>query len=164
MRESREYIAYFRRNGWIIGMGLVVGVVVGVMVVMGGGKVSRVGQSLELTANESQIVSRSMLADSAVIWVRQVAKEREWIGKEELVVYKQAPVIVRVEVIGVDGSDKALNRVVDEMVAKYGFGRLTAVERSTSNKFSLWMVIVSGGIGGMVGLIISLIRSYWRNF
>jgi D-alanine-D-alanine ligase-like ATP-grasp enzyme len=166
MKESIQYFRFFQSNLNILLLGGLVGTLIGLGVVYVGGYKYVAVNVLELVSSEGQIQSRTLVADAAVVWAREVARERGWIDSSyRYRVYKDGPLVVKTEIEGSDlGVVQISKRFNEELTTKYGFGELRRVELKKEKVYSYLYVTLLGGIGVAIGLGFCLLRSYKRNF
>lgn len=166
MKESRKYLQFVRKQLLVLGVGLLLGVVVGIGIVNLGGRKFVGYSSLELVADEAHVRERALMVEAAVTWGREVAIERGWVKSGNMVrVYKDGPLVVKVEVEGSDPTVVEMNRRVNqEMIAKYGFGILVDTKLIVTQKYSTLLVVFGGGVGVLVALGLVLVREYWQNY
>lgn len=165
MRESREYLNYLKQHSKLLIAGLVIGLVIGFGVMIWGGKLWWAGQSLELEVGDLEISQLVIISDESVAWIRESAKSQDWVeDSAEFRAYKEGPLMVRVEVKGSDKSAEMVKRVNQQLVMKYGYREVTAVQERQVWRYE-WFTWLLGGLAGFgSGLLVSLLGSYWRNF
>lgn len=166
MRESILFLDFFKKNFWVILFGGMVGLAIGLGVFWVGGYRYRGSSSLELIADEQHIRERALISDQAVVWMRVVARPRGYIdNKVSFQVYKEGPVMIRVEVTGDDlRVVKMVERVDSELGVKYGFntlGEITVARESNISLLSIFLWII-GGLG--IALVVCLTRTYLQRY
>lgn len=165
MRESELYLNFLKRNLYYFLIPVILVLIIGTFYYVQVPSKTKISQTFRLDYNLQNINIILALTDQAVAELRSQRFEPV-LTDTSVSIYKGAPLNITVEVVSPDRS-KSFTLLLKEAeylrqnfsVAELTGPKITAIEPSL-----LKYIISELIIGGFIGLIISLIREYLKNY
>lgn len=165
MPESELYINFLKRNFVYFFLPFFIGFVTAVYLYSTEPTKQNISQTYKLLYDSENIEARSLLADQAVSELR-AQKFAEVFEDASVNIYKASPLNISIEVSSSsrETSYALLLKETEYLRQNFEVSELTNPEIAVGEP-SWFRYLVSGAIiGGLFGLIISLIREYLRNY
>ena len=164
MTESRQYWQFLKTHkgyllsGWLIGLLLAIGWWSSQPLVT----ISSWYYQPNYSGDE---MARVLVADQIVFDLRHQLSSGQILNdiSGEVVVYKLAPMVIEVKYITSEGIGtlSAINQQIKDSQPVIMTGQITKYNQLTNNHWLGFGLIL---LGGLSGIAISLLKSYWRNY
>lgn len=167
MRESRMYLRFFRKWLWVIGVFGILGLLGGYYMVNGMPELWLVRSEYEFSYTQETSDAVSKQADEAVSLLRsQELQNSLGIQTNETTIYKNGPFVLKIETSARDANRSAvMNSVISNYLLKnYSVHQIGQLVTQKEEKPVIRYLLFFAGLGIGLGLIISLIISYFKNF
>ncbi len=167
-KESQLYLQFFKQNKMTLLAPIILGASLGFVYSQNLPVRYQHSVLLEMEYSSTDIPQKSLLTDEAVTLLRSVHITEELsIEKSPLVrIYKPGPVSLVIETV-----DSNLPRGLknNEVLSKYAVEHFPVHQKGTLvktvvNRPLFLFTIVAAGIGALLGILISLLKTYLRNF
>lgn len=164
MKESRLYLAFIKRNILLLLLPALLGLIVSMYFFAQVKTLTKVNQSFKMAYTLDNIDTVFALTDQAVSELRTLQVEEMETASTNI--YKSAPLSVTIEVSS-DNSEKAYQQLIKRtgylnsnfQVIELTKPQVSQIEPGFSKYF------IAGIAGGfLLGLIIALIREYFKNY
>lgn len=167
MRESRIYLNFFKRNLVIIFTPLILGVVFAYFYMVGLPNMYVLTRLYEISYNKSNITAQIALSDEAITEVRS-ANIQQSIGINSgtgMTIYKPAPLSIYLILQSKNSNlSNDLQKADNYLTNKFPLKKV-GIDISTIKKPNYPIYFLEGGIGGfLIGIFISLMQEYFRNY
>lgn len=168
MRESKIYLNFFKRNKWLIltPAFLLSLTFFSYQTV----QQPRVHQSLllEMEYNQENIQQRTVLLDEAVTLIRSAHLQNllGLSGGNELVIFKQGPLVVNIDVGGKNTElvKSDLDKVKSFAVKNYPFKQIGVVFKYSQKTSELLYGLTGFTAGLLGGIFLSLVKTYFKKY
>lgn len=165
MKESQLYLEFLKRN-WLFFLGpIIVSLIVAVYLYAQEPSVIKISQTFKMQYNLENIDTILALADQAVAELRS-QRFGDLFANSSVSIYKSSPLSVSVEATSLnrDTSYNLLLKEVEYLRQNFLVAELTSPEISQIEP-NLFKYLISGLIiGGLIGLVTSLVREYLKNY
>ena len=165
MKESQLYIDFIKRNLIFLLLPVFLVLVISLYLYAQVPSKVKISQTFKMQYNLENIDTILALTDQAVSELR-AQRFSDVFGQSSVSVYKSAPLNISIDATSLnrDTSYALLLKETEYLRQNFQAGELTNPE-ITQIEPNLFKYLISGLIiGGLIGLIISLIREYLKNF
>lgn len=165
MRESELYLNFLKRNLHSFLIPVILVLIIGTFFYVQTPSKTKISQTFRLDYNLQNINIILALTDQAVAELRSQHFESVF-PDASVSIYKSAPLNVSIEAVSPDRgkSFALLLKEAEYLRQNFSTAELTVPEITTIEPSLLKYVISGLIIGGLIGLIISLIREYLKNY
>ncbi len=168
MRESQKYLQFFKQNSLIILGPAVAFGVVAFLYVSSLPVVSEQTEVWELPYTTDNIQTQVVMTDQAIGVMRSLTLKKE-LGlsdETEVILFKPSPLLISFTTKGSNLSQQAKDL---EILTTYSQEKYAATQVgsriTTQTKMNQWVyVAASVAVGGLLGVLISLIKIYFQKY
>lgn len=169
MTESRLYLNFFKKNFLLIIVPFLMGVFLGLVIflsqpvnykITGTLKVINTGSLVDSSLVTDQVVGNLRAVSSQLINSSVVSLE---IYKQSFTVYKSGPDTLVVEMSGADQSEKSMEEFFEYAENNFSVSQLGEFKLGQFDR-SLFLLLIPVVMGLTLGIILALIKSYFKNY
>jgi hypothetical protein len=166
MKESRQYLSFFKKNILIILIPMLVAPLSYFFILERENKIVTITRLVEFSTPDKNLADAELLTDQAVKLLRSENLKQELKINSKVSIYKYAPAVLSLEVSGIDaeqakGDLSKLSRFTESRYLASALGRDS--EKFLDEKIYSYLTILAGA-GFLTGVIFSLAKSYFQNF
>jgi len=165
MKESELYINFLKRNWLFFLLPLLISLILSVYFYAQVPTQVKISQTFKMNYNLQNIDTILALTDQAVMQLR-LQKFSDVFSESSVTIFKSAPLNISIEATSKerDNSYNLLLKEVEYLRQNFQVQDLTSPEIALIEPSLFKYLISSLIIGGLIGLIISLIREYLKNY
>lgn len=165
MKESELYLKFIQRNVLFLLIPVILSIIVSIYFYAGVATKVQISQNFKINYNLENIDTMLALTDQAVADLR-AQKFASLYPDSDVSIFKNAPLSINISASSLnrDASYALLLKEADYLRQNFSIKDLTSPEIILIEPNLLKYLLSGIIIGGLIGLVISLIREYMKNF